>query len=108
MIKKTLRDKIMSELDNRKYGKFDAESIADAIGVPLKGNLYGTTPNVRRVLTQLCKEGLLYQWVLGNGMQPFALTRTATYNIYYLHRDSELANTLINHPNRTIKGYRIR
>jgi hypothetical protein len=103
-----LRKKILCAINGRK-GKFTAVQIAEEIGYTLKHEgVYPTCPNVRRMLTQLCKEGLLYQWITGNGMSPFAISEVPTYDVNYLLRTSELAEVLINHPNRILNGYRIR
>lgn len=103
-----LKERILSVLANRQ-GKFSAVDIAEEIGYPIDGfGCLATCKNVRVVLTNLCKDGLLYQWITGNGLSPFAITNTAKYSVDYLRRDSELAKTLTTHPNRTLVGYRIR
>lgn len=103
-----LKERIISVLANRQ-GKFSVVDIAEEIGYPVDSfGCLATCKNVRVVLTKLCKEGLLYQWVTGNGLSPFAITNTAKYSVDYLRRDSELAKTLLDHPNRTLVGYRIR
>ena len=103
-----LKERILSVLANRQ-GKFSAVDIAEEIGYPIDGfGCLSTCKNVRVILTNLCKEGLLYQWITGNGLSPYAITNTAKYSVEYLRRDSELAKTLLEHPNRTLAGYRIR
>lgn len=103
-----LKERILSVLVNRQ-GKFSAVDIAGEIGYPIdRFGCLSTCKNVRVILTKLCKEGLLYQWITGNGLSPFSLTNTAKYSVYYLRRDSNLAKTLLEHPNRTLVGYRIR
>lgn len=103
-----LKERILLHLQNRN-GYFTAADIAREIGYPLNENGYfDSCPNVRRVLTKLCKEGKLYQWITGNGMSPSAISNTPKYNVNYLKVESDLANTLLNHPNRELVGYRIR
>lgn len=103
-----LKQRILSVLANRQ-GKFSAVDIAEEIGYPIDNiGCLSTCKNVRVILTKLCKDGLLYQWITGNGLSPFAITNTAKYSVEYLRRDSELAKTLLEHPNRTLTGYRIR
>lgn len=102
------KKEILNYLESRN-GCFTAADIAREMGLPLaETGYFDTAPNVRRILTKLCKEGYLYQWITGNGISPSALSNTPTYNVNYLKRDSELAITLLNNPNRTINGYRIR
>lgn len=103
-----LRERVLSVLQDRE-GKFTAVDIANEIGYPLKDDaVYPTCPNVRRMLTKLCKEGILFQWVTGNGISPFTISEVPTYTVNYLRRDSNLAKTLTEHPNRILTGYRIR
>ncbi len=106
---KGLKQKILSVFDELPQRYFIAAQMANEIGYPT--NEYGyfsTCKNVRIAMTKLCKEGFLYQWVTGNGQSPSALSNTATYSVNYLRRDSDLAKTLLNNPNRTLDGYRIR
>lgn len=103
-----LRERVLSVLQNRE-GKFTAVDIANDIGYPLKDDaVYPTCPNVRRMLTKLCKEGILFQWITGNGRSPFGFSKVPTYDVNYLRRDSNLAKILIENPNRILTGYRIR
>lgn len=88
---------------------FTAVDVAAALHVELdSSHYYPTCPKVRRILTELCKEGVLYQFITGEGRMPSGITKTATYSVNYLNRNSELANRLLNHPNRRLNGYRIR
>lgn len=103
-----LKERIVFHLQNRN-GCFTAADIAREIDYPLnESGYFDTCPNIGRVLTKLCKEGKLYLWITGNGMSPSALSNTPKYNVNYLKVDSDLANTLLNHPNRELVGYRIR
>lgn len=103
-----LMKRILPVLANRQ-GKFTAVDIAEEIGYPLdKSAYYPTCPNVRVALTKLCKSGLLYQWIIGEGMSASAISNTPNYTVNYLRRDSNLAKTLTEHPNRELVGYRIR
>lgn len=103
-----LKERIVFHLQNRN-GCFTAADIAREIDYPLnESGYFDTCPNIRRVLTKMCKDGKLYQWITGNGMSPSALSNTPKYNVNYLKVDSDLANILLNHPNRELVGYRIR
>jgi hypothetical protein len=103
-----LKDRVLSFINSRGNGYYTAADVAREIGYPLTDGYFETCPQVRRVLTSLCKAGLLYQWITGNGLGPSGITATPKYNVNFLRRDCELAQTLISHPNRTIVGYRIR
>ena len=103
-----LTDQILNVISNRQ-GKFTAVDIAEEIGYPLNETAYfPSCRNVRVILTKLCKEGLLYQWITGNGLSPTSIGNTSTYTVNYLRRDSDLASILLNHSNRKLIGYRIK
>lgn len=88
---------------------FTAVDVATALGVELDASHYfPKCTRVRRILTELCKDGMLYQFITGEGRMPSGITKTATYSVNYLNRNTELANTLLTHPNRRLNGYRIR
>jgi hypothetical protein len=102
-----LRRRILQVLDKR-GGKFTSVDIAQEIGYPLDYSaFYPSCKNVRVILTDLCKRGLLYQWIIGEGMSVSTISNTPKYAVYYLRRDSSLAEILTNHPNRRVNGYRI-
>jgi hypothetical protein len=103
-----LTEQILIHLQNCN-GAFIAADIARAINYPMKETGYfDTCPQIRRVLTKLCKNGVLYQWITGNGMSPSAISNTPKYNVNYLKRNSDLASILLKHPNRQLVGYRFR
>lgn len=103
-----LMERILPVLANRQ-GKFTAVDIANEIQYPLdESAYYPTCPNVRRALTKLCKRGLLYQWIIGEGLSASEISNTPNYTVNYLRRDSSLAKILTEHPNRELVGYRIR
>lgn len=105
---KDLRQTILNTIADRNC-MFTAVTIAEEIGYPLDYSAYyPTCKNVRVILTKLCKEGILYQWIIGEGRSVSSLSNTPTYSVNYLRRDSPLAKTLLNHPNRTLDGHRIR
>jgi hypothetical protein len=93
----------------RHEGKYTAVEVAEALEYPVQDGqaFYRTCPSVRRVLTQLCKEGLLYQWVIGTGMSPLT-DRICPYEVSYLKRDSELAGELLKSRGNLLKGYRFK
>lgn len=92
-------------------GRFTADQIADMVGLPSNeigtvSYLHRTSPRCSRHLLQLCKEGFLYQWVIGVGSKCDLTDNAPSWDLFYIRRDSELAQRLTQ--NRTIKGYRIR
>lgn len=107
----TIKEKIIEFLEtpSGKHSKYTALEVAEAIGHPIAlTGYYGHCPQVGRVLTQLCKEGVLYQWVTGNGSSPVAFTNVAKYDVNYLRQDSQLAKDLKQSPSRILKGYRFK
>lgn len=91
--------------------KFTASDIAKEIDYPtqMKNSFFETCPQVSKILLSLCKEGLLYQWVIGTGGGLNGMTYNShKWELYYVKRDTELAKTLVSHPNRIVSGYRIR
>jgi hypothetical protein len=106
---KGLKQKIIEVYESMPQRAFIASEMAKEIGYELdEYGYFATCKNVRVAMTKLCKDGYLYQWITGNGMSPSSISNTCTYSIHYMRRDSNLAKTLLTHPNRTISGYRIR
>lgn len=106
---KNLRKKIISVYEKLPQRSFIAADMGRELGYILdESGYFATCKNVRVALTNLCKEGYLYQWITGNGLSPSGISNTCTYSVNYLRRDSDLAKRLLSNPNRELIGYRIR
>ncbi len=107
----SIKEKVRIAVAEKTGGRFSAVDLAHDIGVPTKyGNAsYEVCPSVTKELLKLCKDGVLYQWVIGTGGRLDGITFNGyCWEMYYLRRDSDLAKTLIEHPNRIVNGHRIR
>lgn len=103
---KSTRDRILEVLPNLN-GRFYAVEVADMIGAKVKnGGFYQTAPYVTKILTQLCKEGVLYQWIIGVGGKHDLSDCVPSWEMFYIKRDSDLAKQVVE--SRGVKGYRIR
>jgi len=101
-----LMERVVSALPNH---KFTASDIAEAIDykTQMKNGFYETCPQISKILLKLCKQGVLYQWVIGTGGGLDGMTYNShNWELYYLKRDTDLAKTLLEI--RELNGYRFR
>lgn len=104
----TFKEKVLSVLPDY---KFTASDIAELLNIELTVNngFYKTCPKVSKALLELCKDGILYQWVLGTGGGLDGLSYNShKWELYYLKRDSELAKQLLMSRGRLLNNYRFR
>ena len=103
-----LMERVVSVLPN---AKFTASDIAEAIGykTQMKNSFYETCPQISKILLKLCKQGVLYQWVIGTGGGLDGMTYNShKWELYYVKRDSNLAKQLLESRGKYLSGYRFR
>lgn len=102
------KQKIISVLPE---GRFCAQDIAELLGVETisKNGFNQLAPSITRQLLALCKEGLLYQWIIGTGGGLDGISYNShKWELYYLKRDCELAKTLLQNRSKYLNGYRFK
>ena len=73
----------------------------------LNNQNYDNKGTIFRGKLKLCKQGVLYQWVIGTGGGLDGMTYNShKWELYYLKRDTDLAKTLLER--RELNGYRFR
>ena len=105
-MKETFKDKILNILPTINH-KFTCVDIAEIIGAKINMPCaYETAPYITKLLTELCKEGILYQRIIGVGGMNDLSDYAPKWEMWYIRCNTDLAKELLK--KRELNGYRFR
>lgn len=103
---KTILEKVKEAIPTD--GRFTAVDIAEIIGLPINIWFQNSSPIATKYLLQLCKTGMIVQWVVSNGGKHDTIDNCPSWSMYYVRKNSPTFDWIMSGSNRRLDGYKIR